>query len=213
MKLSERLDVVATVLIAGVAIVVLIQRGATSEDPTRPPPLLAEWRAMSEEGIWSGARDAPVVITEFVDFQCPFCALVGQVIDSVQARHGGRVAVALHHLPLATHTQAVPAAIAVECADRQARARELVRAIYRDQEALRDRPLVEFALVADLPDLAAFEACMALPVDSFPRIARGIELAGELRVHATPTMWVNGKQVGQTSLPREVDAALGRANR
>lgn len=66
-----------------------------------------------------GPADARIVIREFSDFQCPFCARYGlevlpQLKETLLAR--GDVRFEFHHLPLPSlHANAVPAAEAAEC--------------------------------------------------------------------------------------------------
>jgi protein-disulfide isomerase len=48
-------------------------------------------------------------------------------------------------------------------------------------------------------DLEAFEACAALPADSFPRIQYGLDLAERVGATGTPTVWING-EVGRPTL-------------
>ncbi len=70
-----------------------------------------------------GNPDAPINIIEFSDFQCPFCArfnaetlplLIEEYIDS------GKVKLVYRDFPLHNiHPNAVPAAVAAECADEQ----------------------------------------------------------------------------------------------
>ena len=66
-----------------------------------------------------GPDDAPIVIREFSDFQCPFCARYSQEVVPVLMREllaEGDVRFEYHHLPLdSIHANARPAAEASEC--------------------------------------------------------------------------------------------------
>src|SRR3989344_3197928 len=63
-----------------------------------------------------GSPDAPVVIVEYADFQCPYCELVNPVFKRIVAESNGEVAWVFRHLPLESiHPQARPAALAAEC--------------------------------------------------------------------------------------------------
>ena len=69
-----------------------------------------------------GSEDAPVTIVEFSDFQCPFCArwyaeTKGQLEE--QYINTGKVKLVYMHYPLNFHPEAVPAALASECAYEQ----------------------------------------------------------------------------------------------
>ena len=54
--------------------------------------------------------------------------------------------------------------------------------------------MVTFAEEAGVPDLAAFEECVRLPADSFPRIQAGRELGERRNIGGTPTLFVNGRR-------------------
>jgi hypothetical protein len=76
----------------------------------------------------------------------------------------------------------VPAAVAAECADRQGRFAEYIRAILEYQQLLADRQWRSYAEQAGVQDLALFEQCVELPADSFPRIERGRSIGEETGV-------------------------------
>jgi len=64
-----------------------------------------------------GNADAEIVIIEYSDIECPFCArhytanTLGQVVD----KFDGKVAKSFQHFPLSFHPNAEPAAIGAEC--------------------------------------------------------------------------------------------------
>jgi protein-disulfide isomerase len=69
-----------------------------------------------------GAASAQVVLIEFSDYQCPFCAryadsTYGQIDHAFVAT--GRIQYAFHNYPLESHADALPAAVAAECAGEQ----------------------------------------------------------------------------------------------
>jgi protein-disulfide isomerase len=83
--------------------------------------------------------------------------------------------------------------------------------LYRDQRLLGVKPWAEFADEAAIADLPAFETCMRLPADSFPRIAQGSDIGRRNGVRGTPTVWVNGDVMARSdlsSLRRAVTRAL-----
>lgn len=63
-----------------------------------------------------GNPNAPVVIVEFADFQCPYCSLIYPTIKKIVADSGGQVAWVFRNFPLESiHPMARPAAEAAEC--------------------------------------------------------------------------------------------------
>jgi protein-disulfide isomerase len=156
--------------------------------------LVDDWEAEARQGIMMGPMEAPVVVVAFMDFQCPYCARLATRLDSLSQEYPGKIQVAMHHFPLTSHTLALPAAIAAECAERQGRFGDFVRAVFRRQAELNEG-VVDWSSVASeagVPQLRIFEECAQMPVDSFPRIAYGQELGARTGVAGTPTVWVNG---------------------
>lgn len=213
-RLSSALDMGATVLLCVVAVVVLVRgrpEGATGTPAA--PQNLDDWRRISASGLWVGSRNAPVTITEFVDFQCPFCAQLEPTLDSVLEQNSPRVALSMQHDPLGIHPQAVRAAVAVECADRQGRADVYVPALFRAQSTFAQRPWVDVARAVSMPNLREFKRCITLPTDSFPRIHSGQETASKYGVYGTPSIWVNGVRASRSTLGRQVKDALAKASK
>lgn len=68
------------------------------------------------------APNATHVITEFSDFECPFCQQLAPTMRAVRDSHKGTVRIEYKHFPLRTiHPQAQDAAEAAECAREQNR--------------------------------------------------------------------------------------------
>ena len=63
-----------------------------------------------------GSPDAPIVLIEYSDLECPFCASIHPTLKRIVAESEGGVAWVYRHFPLENiHTQARPAAVASEC--------------------------------------------------------------------------------------------------
>jgi protein-disulfide isomerase len=101
-----------------------------------------------DTGIRWGSPDAPLTIVEFIDFQCPFCARWAARVDSLVALYPHEVQIVTHHFPISSHPFAIPAAIAVECADRQGAPRTFQTVLFRQQNVLGARKWEDFATIA-----------------------------------------------------------------
>ncbi len=67
-----------------------------------------------------GAAEQKIVLVEFSDFQCPFCAQAHQTIKAFMEKYKGEVTLTYKHLPLASiHNKAMPAAKADWSAQQQ----------------------------------------------------------------------------------------------
>jgi protein-disulfide isomerase len=72
-------------------------------------------KVTSEDHI-IGKTDADVIVIEYSDFQCPFCAQFHPTVKQALASYGDKLALVYRHFPLdSIHPQARPAANASEC--------------------------------------------------------------------------------------------------
>lgn len=69
-------------------------------------PLMAEIR--KDEAI-RGAKDAPLTLVEYSDFECPFCTRGFQTVQELMKKYDGKIRFVYKHLPLSFHEQAMPA--------------------------------------------------------------------------------------------------------
>ena len=168
---------------------------------------IENWQDDTALGIRVGPADARMVVTEFMDFTCPFCAMVSPAVDSLLARYPADVALVFQHFPLTGRSLSLPSAVAAECAERQERFRPMSQLLFAQQDSLGTRDWVSFAREAGVPDLAAFEECVKLPAESFPRIGAGRELGLRRNVTGTPTVFVNGRRFGGRSFEEFAEVA------
>lgn len=66
-----------------------------------------------------GPADAYVTLVEFSDFQCPYCRNAEPTIEAVLAAHPNDVRLVYKEFPLSFHENALPAALAADCAGQQ----------------------------------------------------------------------------------------------
>ena len=111
--------IVAGVLVAGAIVFVNL-------NPSQPTVALGEPTvqvdiAPPNAGDYIlGAQSAPIVLIEYSDFQCPYCAMIHPTLKQIVAESDGEVAWVYRHLPLESlHPQAFPSALAAECIGEQ----------------------------------------------------------------------------------------------
>jgi len=187
-------DTISTGAIAACALtmVVFYVRGQVAGGaPAEGPVFVQEWEAENALGVRTGPANAPMVITKFLDFTCPYCQMAGVWIDEYMQEHPGEVALVVQHFTLG-RPQSFPSAVAAECADRQGRFYETMKALYAMPDSFGVRPWESYAEEAGVPNLTSFIDCISLPADSFPRIAAGKEVGERHGVRGTPTIWING---------------------
>lgn len=141
-----------------------------------------------------GGADAPVVIVEFADFQCPFCRGAESTLRQLLANYPGRVSLAYRDFPLSEiHPLAEKAAEASRCAEDQGK-------FWPYHDLLMSNPprLDPSSLLADAGSLGLdqkqFSVCL-----SSGKYKSAVELdrdAGvSLGVQGTPTFFINGTEV------------------
>ncbi len=158
-----------------------------------------------------GPANAPVLIEEFSDFQCPFCARSVATIEQVLKNYPKQVKVVFRHFPVAeSHPNALLAHMASEAAGRQGRFWEMHDLLFANLRRVSRPDLVGYARQLGL-DVTAFEAGLkdrAL----FNRVEADYEEGLTRQVRATPTFFINGRKV-EGAIPyalfkKEIDAAL-----
>lgn len=81
---------------------------------------------------------AKVVIVEYSDFECPFCARHHPTLVDIMDDYGNDVAWVYRHFPLSFHPEAVPAALASECANEQGKFWEYADLLVENYDQLGD---------------------------------------------------------------------------
>lgn len=150
-----------------------------------------EWKPLALVGNRMGPAQPEVSVVEFSDFQCPYCARAHQELAEVRKKHPG-VAVVYRHLPLNGHAQAVPAAVASECAAEQGAFEAYSDLLFRNQDSIGVTGWDEFARRSGVRDVERFRACLTGDA-ARERVERDRAAATRLGARGTPTFVVNGK--------------------
>jgi len=147
-----------------------------------------------------GPPNAPITVTIFSDFECPYCARFASMMRSeILPSEGDRVRLVFRHLPLSMHPWARAAAEAAACAFEQKNEffwsfhdfffehqRELTSGNLRQK-------ILEHAHGLTGLDRANFESCSAQKRTA-PAIEHEVAFANDNGIHATPTVFLNGKE-------------------
>ncbi len=177
--------------------------------PTAGP--LAEVQA--NEHIKGDLKKAKVLVVEYSDFQCPFCASHHPSLQQMVDDYGTDVAWVYRHFPLTSiHPQAVPSALASECASEQGKFWEYADELVANQSKLGDAYYTELA--ADL-NLNAKKFSDCYTSKKYQSVVDGDVDSGSVAgVNGTPATFINGQLVSgavpYSTLKQMIDAELAK---
>jgi protein-disulfide isomerase len=160
-----------------------------------------------------GPEDAPVVVVEFSDFQCPYCKRAHAVIEQVLEQYADQIRFVYRDYPLPNHPRALPAAAAARCAGEQGRYWEYHGNLMTVNGSLDDADLEKRAGDLNL-DADAFSEC--LDSNRYDEAIRaGLTDGQAVGVTGTPAFFINGRMLsGAQSLEafqKVLDDELARA--
>lgn len=209
------IGIIAIVIISGLIMWTRQIRIAQAEVNFQPPSILST-PVLTDGKTW-GPEDAPVIIQEYSDFQCPYCGqfTIGTAQQIIR-KYGdsGQVRLEYNHYAFLGQ-ESIRAAEAAECANEQGAFWDYHDTLFLNQNgenqgAFNDSNLKSFATRIGL-DEQAFNSCLdsgKYREEIETSFANGVELG----VQSTPSFIVNGELV-KGALPfaefeRIIDAAL-----
>jgi len=140
----------------------------------------------------TGPAGAPVTMVEFADFECPHCGMVAPVLDKVVAQYSSQVRFFYKFMPLPSHEHAEPAAFAAFAAMKQGKFWEMHHKLYQNQLKLEMGDLENYATEMGL-ELGRFRVDMRSN-EAREKISADKKAADDLKVQATPTVYINGRE-------------------
>ncbi|MDY6940639.1 MAG: thioredoxin domain-containing protein [Cyanobacteriota bacterium] len=156
-----------------------------------------------------GAAEQNIVLIEFSDFQCPYCARAHTTIDEFMAKYGDVVTLTYKHLPLTSiHPEALPAAKAAWAAGEQGKFWEYRSALFERQNELGDALYVAIAEELDL-DTQKFNSDRQSSTAE-TAISKDLELAEQLGLTGTPVFFLNEETLTGAVELAQLEAALER---
>ena len=134
----------------------------------------------------TGSPKAKILLVEFSDFECPYCAKAHDTLQNIMAKHQDDVRLVYKHFPITqTHSQALPAARAAWAAFQQGKFWEYHDALFTHQNQLGEKLYLETAKNLNL-DLPLFEKDRQIADTA---IRQDIELAEKLRLSYLDADW------------------------
>jgi len=166
---------------------------------------------MPERDHIQGPTDAPVMLLEYGDYECPYCGEAYPVIREVQKRLGKHLCFAFRNFPLTkAHPHAEHAAEAAEAAAAQGRFWEMHDLLYENQNALEDEDLARYAAALGLDAQRLLKEVMTdAHID---RVREDFRSGARNGVNGTPSFFINGiRYDGVTGVDEILEALTGGA--
>lgn len=160
-----------------------------------------------------GNPGAAIKIVEYIDFQCPSCAMGAQKIKEYMQKYPDKIFLDMRYFPLDMHRHALVASKYAECAGRQDKFWAMHDLILEKQKSWTE--LTNVAPVFDIYakenglDMGKLKACLS--ADTVDQVIQRNRKEGmDIGIRSTPTYFINGKMVvGIKLLQEELDQLLG----
>ena len=141
-----------------------------------------------------GPASAPLVIVEFLDFDCPFCKAAFPSVRELQARFGSQVRLVIRHFPLNDiHPTAEIAARAGACANKLGRFWVYHDKLFTNQDQRTEEQLLRMAVESGM-DGNKFKECLASQ-EIKDLVERDFNDGARAGAVGTPTFFFNGNRV------------------
>ena len=156
---------------------------------------------------WIGARQPVLEITEFSDYQCPYCSRGHHKVRSLVSQHPDQIRLVHRNYPLKRHRYSFVYAVMAHCAGEQKRFWEANDYLYANGRRKNPVTAEELADAIGI-DPEALRACMASE-DAKSAVLKDVAAGHELKLRGTPT-YVIGDQTYPGSIPEKViEESLG----
>lgn len=168
--------------------------GNTNSGTTAPTTTTTKDLKILESDHVFGDKNAPVVMIEYSDFQCPFCLRFHPTIKQILKEYPDKVAWVYRHFPLdSIHQHARRAAEASECAAEQGKFFEYADELFNNQSNLGEDLYTQLASKLGL-DTGQFEDCLSSGKYK-TKINADVSSGQAAGVRGTPATFINGQLV------------------
>ena len=152
---------------------------------------IAGWDSIASRGTIMGESNAPITVTEFSDFQCPYCRRLAKDLTLLRAKYAPQVRVSYRHYPIESrHPHARVAAAAAECSRSEGMFESMHDLLFAIGDSIGLVPWGNLAERAGMKDSARFLACMRDPAIA-ARIDVDIADGKRLSMRGTPLVMLN----------------------
>jgi len=144
-----------------------------------------------------GSEEAPIKLVVFSGYECVPCISSHQVVKQILETFPDKVSFDFRHLPIPQiHQQAIPSAIAAECASKQNHFWEMHDRLFNITPGkLSTSTYLNVAKELKL-NQREFQKCLIDP-DIQEAVVNTIEKAHQEGVYGTPTLFINGSRFNE----------------
>jgi protein-disulfide isomerase len=146
-----------------------------------------------------GRADAPLLLEEYGDFQCPPCGFFHPILKRIEGEFERDVRVSFHHYPLTNmHKYAAEAARAAEAAALQGKFWQMHDMLFEKQKEWSDAPAARPVFLGYARTLGLDIEKFTQDMDSTPvssRVLNDTNVGSARGVTGTPTVFLNGREV------------------
>ena len=188
-KQNRTILVIALMFIAFMVLVFILSKNSPDRSPGQGTGAV---RPIDAADHLKGELNAPVQMTVYSDFQCPFCAQFTATMKKLEGYFRSQIVIAFRHYPLPGHAAAGKAAEASECAAEQGQFWPMHDKLFADNVAKR----------MSVEQFKADAAELGLNTERFNQCLDGGQYAAKVAeqkaegdaagVTGTPTSFING---------------------
>jgi len=189
----------------------LLQGALGGRQAGPPPPVVPESIELSVANSYAkGGAGSRLVLVEFSDFQCPFCARhAKQTLPQIEREYvdTGKILYVMRNLPLeAIHPDAVRAAVAAECAGDQGKYWQMHEKLFVNQQALGAADVARYAQEAGV-EPSKFKECMDADTHG-AKVRKDLADAQAAGITGTPTFFLGfAEGGGKVKVVRRIQGA------
>jgi peroxiredoxin/protein-disulfide isomerase len=162
---------------------------------------------VSDRDHIQGQATAPLVLVEYGDYECPYCALARGMIKKIQEKLGDSLRFVFRNFPLrGMHPHAEHAAEAAEAAGAHGKFWEMHDLLFENQTALADEDIARYSA-----SLGLDPAWMLAEINSgvySERIREDFSSGSHSGVNGTPTLFVNSARFDGPHYAEDIINAL-----
>ena len=153
-----------------------------------------------------GAKDAPVTIVEFTDFQCPYCKATEATLKQLRDKYGDKIRLVHMDFPLPFHSHALDAAKAARCANDQGKFWQFHDSLFANQSKLAPADLKATAKTLGM-NSTQFDACFDKA--KFDSQIKADQATGEkVGVDGTPAFFIDGRPLTGAQPPPKFEELI-----